>query len=304
MKRFLILLTTLLVPGLAFAEDSKFTRTEDVIYGRKFGMCLTLDVFTPTERPNGQAVIFAESGGWWSSKDNIKPEFYKEFLNRGYVVFAVLHSSQPKFAIPEYVQDMHRAIRFIRHRAKEYKIDPDKLGIVGHSAGGHLALLQAFAPEEGDKTAKDPVDREHSRVAVVAAFAAPTDFLNWGEVGKANMGDPTRPGVFAAFEFPKMMRETLSFDIERDPKKRDEIKRAMSPASRVTSAAPPVLLIYGDKDGNVPPQQTEWLAAKLKAEKVPHEVILKKGAGHSWKELPTKDMGYAADWFAKQTVKK
>ena len=135
MIQLLTIVALLLIPAVASAQKPKYTRTEDVIYGRKWGMCLTLDVFAPKVKPNGLSVVFCVSGGWFSDKKDIRPELYFEFLNRGFTVFAVTHSSNPKFAITEAVGDMHRAIRYIRHHSKDYKIDPEKLGIVGHSAG-------------------------------------------------------------------------------------------------------------------------------------------------------------------------
>src|SRR3954470_18549400 len=78
------------------AAEMPVKRTEDVIYGRKFGTALTLDVFTP-ENQNGAAVIFMVSGGWSSAHEAININFYRAFLDRGYTVFAVVHGSQPRY---------------------------------------------------------------------------------------------------------------------------------------------------------------------------------------------------------------
>src|SRR5262245_27222968 len=121
----------------ASAADEPYTRVEDVIYGRKFGTALTLDVFTPKETANGAGIIWVVSGGWFSSHDFVNAGFISEYLKRGYTVFAVVHGSQPKFTIPEVLEDMHRSVRFIRSRAEHYKIDPNRIGITGASAGGH-----------------------------------------------------------------------------------------------------------------------------------------------------------------------
>ncbi|MCY2965423.1 MAG: alpha/beta hydrolase, partial [Planctomycetota bacterium] len=146
----------------AFAQQAgavEFTRQEDVIYGRKFGTALTLDVFTPKANANGRGLIFCVSGGWFSAHEAINVGFFNEFLKRGYTVFAVVHGSQPKFTIPEILQDQHRAVRFVRHHAKRFGIDPDQIGIYGGSAGGHLSLMQGTAGEKGNPEATDPVDR-------------------------------------------------------------------------------------------------------------------------------------------------
>ena len=135
----LALLTT------GFAQTNVgFTRIEDVIYGRKFGTALTLDVLRPA-KPNGYGVAVMVSGGWFSSHDGVGyvAIAYKPLMDRGYTVFAVVHGSQPKFNVTEIVPDIHRAIRFIRHNAGKYGVNPDKLGITGGSAGGHLSLTMA-----------------------------------------------------------------------------------------------------------------------------------------------------------------
>ena len=106
-----------------FAEEGNGVhRTEDVIYGRKFGMCLTLDVFQPA-RPNRCALLFLVNGGWQSSKATplmvtIRPADYEPFLERGYTVFAIVTSSQPKFTISEIAADVTRAVRFVRANSR------------------------------------------------------------------------------------------------------------------------------------------------------------------------------------------
>src|SRR5262249_46023270 len=137
---FLFALTvTVCAPAVRAADLPEYDRASDVIYGRKYGTALTMDVITPKAKQNGAAVIVVVSGGWFSSHDNIdgaiKLGFGGEFLKRGYTVFAVVHGSQPKFNILEAIDDMHRAVRFIRHNAKNYRIDGDRIGISGGSAG-------------------------------------------------------------------------------------------------------------------------------------------------------------------------
>ena len=119
-------------------DDAKpFDQKVDVVYGRKYGMALTMDVFTPKASANGAAIVSVMSGGWFSSHDWINPGSIDELLKRGYTVFAVVHGSQPRFTIPEVVKDMNRAVRFIRFHAKDFHIDPDRIGILRARAGGH-----------------------------------------------------------------------------------------------------------------------------------------------------------------------
>ena len=104
------------LPACRAGEDGPDTRTADVVYGKKEGVALTMDVFTPKKNANGAAVIWVVSGGWFSSHANINPKNAEPFTKRGYTVFAVVHGSQPRFTIPEILQDMHRATRYIRYR--------------------------------------------------------------------------------------------------------------------------------------------------------------------------------------------
>jgi acetyl esterase/lipase len=188
--------------ALATFAENPFTRTEDVIYGRKFGLNLTLDVFQPA-KPNGIGILWMVSGGFFSAHENIHAKSYQPLLERGYTVFAVVHGSQPKFTIPEIEMDIHRAVRFIRHNAEKFGIDPKRIGISGGSAGGHLSLTLGTQGTKGDAKAGDPVDKASSEVQAVACFYPPTDFLNWSKEGDdgvlvppSNIRPPLDPAVF------------------------------------------------------------------------------------------------------------
>jgi acetyl esterase/lipase len=275
----------------------EFDRTEDVIYGRKFGMALTMDVYVPKAKRNGAGIIFAVSGGWFSAKQTVAPRLYDEFIRRGYVVFAVYHGSQPRFAIPDILEDMHRATRFVRRTARRYGVDPERIGIAGASAGGHLSLMQGCAPRDGNPKAGDPVERESSRVAAVACFFPPTDFLNYGKEGEDAVGGTLR-GYKAPFDFQVLDPATRAFTPVTDPAKRREILKQISPAYHVTPKAPPTLIIHGDADTLVPIQQAELIIQKLKEAKVPCELVVKPKAGHGWPDI-VKDVNRLADWFDK-----
>jgi acetyl esterase/lipase len=299
----LVLVAAVGLAGPLVAQDPNYTRTEDVVYGRKYGTALTLDVFAPKEKANGAGVVFCVSGGWYSDKAMINPVFYREFLDRGYVVFAVLHGSQPKYTIPEVLEDMHRAVRFIRTNAKKYAVDPNRLGISGASAGGHLSLMQGTAFKAADPTAAGPVEQESSRVAVVGCFFPPTDFLNYGKEGEVALGNGTLKNFKAPFDFRELDTETRSFVQITDEKRRLEIGRQISPVYHVTKDSAPALIYHGDADKLVPIQQAELMIAKYKEVGVPCELVVKKGAGHGWLGMD-KDVARIADWFDKYLAKK
>ena len=243
-------------PGLAA------TRTRDVIYGRKFGMALTLDVFTPKSGANGAAVIFVVSGGWVSDNQPLNSAllgpFVSEPVKRGYTVFAVFHGSQPKFTIPEAVADLNRAVRFIRAHASNYGIDPNRIGITGGSAGGHLSLMQGTAGDLGDAKSSDPVERESSRVQAVACLFPPTDFLNYGGQGKYAFGSGELLMAFRpAVDVRELDPKTQRLERTTDEKKQLELAAKISPITHVSADDPPTLIVHGDADKLVPIQQAE-----------------------------------------------
>jgi acetyl esterase/lipase len=293
----------LLVPAAVRAQDApEYTRTRDVIYGRKAGLALTMDVFKPA-RPNGAGIIFVVSGGWFSRPDNINVAYYQPLLKRGYTVFAVVHGSQPKFTIPEILDDIHRAVRFIRYSAKTYGIDGDRLGIMGASAGGHLSLMQGTAGMKDDPKAKDPIDRESSRVQAVCAFFPPTDFLNFGKQGNELIDRQFQPPFTAAVDYHEFDRDKAMYLPVTDKAKLREITKKVSPITHVTAESAPTLLIHGDEDKLVPLQQSEIMLAKLKQAGVPVELIVKKGAGHGWPTIVL-DIDSCIEWFDKYLAKK
>ena len=255
MIRFLRFLVPLLAlcSALRAAEPPPVTRTE-VIYGRKFGTALTFDIVRP-EKPNGYGVLFMVSGGFFSSHEAIdgalRGGLLTPFLERGYTVFAIVHGSQPRFIIPEIEGDVHRAVRFIRAHAAEYGVRPDRFGVTGASAGGHLSLTLGTQGGPGPSDAKDPIDRESSAVQAVACFFPPTDFLNW----RAEGDDAVGVGVLKDFKPAFGPRSDTA-------ESRAVYGREISPIQFIKPEMPPTLIIHGDADKLVPIFQAETFLKK------------------------------------------
>jgi acetyl esterase/lipase len=285
MKRFVLSLLVFVCLSAAPAQTNPdFKRTEDVIYGRKFGMALTLDVFQPAH-PNGVGILLMISGGWFSSHDGINPHFFRALLERGYTVFAVVHGSQPKFTVREVEVDIHRAVRFVRHHAAEYGVDPNRLGITGGSAGGHLSLIMATQGAKGDPQAKDPVDRDSSEVQCVACFFPPTDFLNYSKPGEV------------AFTVPALQPFKIAFGINPDTEEeRQKVGREISPIYSVHSNQPPILILHGDADTLVPIYQSRTFVKRCQEVGAEARLIEEPGKGHGWPGMD-KDVTVLADWF-------
>ena len=287
----------------AFADPRPYTRRHDVIYGHKSGVALTMDVFTPRKEANGAAVVAIVSGGWFSDQATIESPVFSyiidESVKRGYTVFAVCHGSQPLFTVPEAIADVNRAVRYLRYHAREFGIDPERIGVTGGSAGGHLSLMLGVAGDRGNPRSTDAVERTPSRVQAVACFFPPTDFVNYGEKGKLAF---TEDGVLANFrtaiDVRQIDKRTKRLEHISDKEKLEVLYRRVSPLSHVSCSAAPTLIIHGDADKLVPIQQAEVMVEKLKEEGVPAELVVKKGKAHGWSGMD-KDMVTILDWFDK-----
>jgi acetyl esterase/lipase len=208
-------------------------------------------------------------------------------------VFQVVHGSQPKFMLPEIVEDIHRAVRFIRAHASEYGVDPNRLGISGGSAGGHLSLMMGAYGGPGKPDAKDPIDRESSAVQAVACFFPPTDLLNYGETGKSALRILTLKSYWPVFGVSDKTTDEEG----------EKIGRALSPIYGVTEKMPPTFIIHGDADALVPVQQAQRIIAKIEECKVPCKLDVRKGKLHGWAGME-QDIVLFAEWFEHHLTKK
>ncbi len=279
-----LLIAVLLVASVWIYFHPGYERTSGVVYGQRQGKDLTLDVVRPT-RPNGLGVALMVSGGWKSSAGSLRPWMVAPLLRRGYTVFAVYHISQPQATVMEINDDVNRAVRFIRHHAGQYGVDPKRLGVTGGSAGGHLSLMLATRGAPGTNGTTDPVDAESSAVQAVAIFYPVTDLLNLGE-STENLGDGGPPKSFVKGFGPNSTNLAVWKVIGRE----------MSPIYYVSSNLPPTLIYHGDADTLVPLDQSERFQAEARKLGGTVELVVRRGGQHGWLSMVW-DTRQFAIWF-------
>jgi acetyl esterase/lipase len=268
-------------------------RTDGILYGQRQGKPLTLDVIRPS-RPNGLGIALMVSGGWKSGGPGDTPVWLMApLLRRGYTMFAVCHISQPAATVMEIIDDVNRGVRFVRHHAKDYGIDPNRIGVTGGSAGGHLSLMLATRGGPGRPDSPDPSDRESSAVQAVAIFFPVTDLLNLG-ASTENPGDGGPPKSFVkAFGFEKAFgADSTNMPVWK------AIGRESSPIYFVNSNLPPTLIYHGDADSLVPLDQSQRFrdrAAELGCEV---KIVVHPGGKHGWLMMIW-DIRKFAQWFDK-----
>lgn len=266
----LIVLAMLLFGAGWWWFHPEFTVTPGIVYARRNGHDLTLSVVRPAN-PSGAGILVMVSGKWKSDAKKFQPWMAASFLRQGHTLIAVSHLSQPEATIQDIVQDVNRAARFVRHHAKDYGIDSNRLGVFGGSSGGHLSLMLATRGGPGDPNATDPVDRESSAVQAATVFYPVTDLLNLGP-STENLNDGGPPKSFRKSFGPKAA----------DLNEWKIIGRDVSPIFHVTKNLPPIFITHGDADTLVPLEQSTRF--KQRAAELGREVVLtiRPGKKHGW----------------------
>ena len=206
------------------------------------------------------AVLCVHGGGWsGGSKDGIRIDL----AMRGYFVVSVAYRLAGKSIWPAQIEDCKLAVRWIRGNAAKYRVNPSKIGAIGHSAGGHLAACLGTMGKVAGMDGDGPYRGISSEVQAVVDYAGPSDLsLYFHQKAPLNLFGP------AGLGHPEVMEKA-------------------SPIRYVTSDAPPFFIAHGDQDRAVPIEQGAKLAEALKKAGVPVEYVVVKNGGHSLGGLST-----------------
>lgn len=267
----------------------------NVIYGMYSGLALIMDVYYP-EESNGHGVIQISGSGWTrpmgydarvlSHQAHVKNDG-EPLLAAGYTVFAINHRATPRFQFPAQVEDVQRAVRYIRFHAERYGINPYKIGALGGSSGGHLVSMLGVLDGDENRPDQSPVNRVNAKVQCVIARAAPSNFINGQD---ANYFVGVR-------EKERMVEGSLEHRIASEA----------SPITHVTSDDAPILLVHGDADAVVDISQSEVMYAKLKSAGVPSKLLRVEQGGHGFNyggHRPTDIDQTQIAWFDKYLIGK
>jgi acetyl esterase/lipase len=232
-----------------------------------------LDIFLPARTGSGMAlrpaVVYFHGGGWDRGDKATERErnFGNHFAAAGYV-FVSVNYKLGAGAWPQNLLDCKNAVRFVRARAKDYGVDPERIAAMGASAGGHLALLAAYTTDQREFEPAAPYPRVSSRVRAVVEFYGITNLLTRQAV--ADDGTPLgRPHDSRA---PAMLGAKRTENAA--------LWRLASPVTHVKPESPPTFITQGLSDETVDYVQAVELANVLRKHRVPHELLLLEGLGH------------------------
>ncbi len=238
-----------------------------ITFAEAGGETLKLDVARPTTGKGPWPAVVCIHGGGWVSGCRMSMRPWIEYLAvYGYVAVAPTYRLAPRHPFPAAVADVRNCVRWLRRHAKEYNIDPDHIGAMGLSAGGHLSLMLGLASDDDRFGPEDEAETgESARVQAVVNYFGPGNLVprSWSE--------------FA-------VRQYLVPFLGPDAKQREEKARRASPLSYISNDDPPVLTFHGDADSLVPPPQAYELHSRLSQAGLSNELQILHRQDHGWGE--------------------
>jgi acetyl esterase/lipase len=279
MKRTIQVCIAILAIGTATAAPRSVER--NVVFGMYSGLALLMDVYRP-EKPNGAAILCIQGSGWSSpmaydaAPITTRAEITmaaERLVAAGYTAFTINHRAAPRFHFPAQLEDAQRAVRFIRHHAADYGIDPARIGAFGTSSGGHLSQLLGTMAGAGHADDPDPVNRLSARVSAVVTLFAPSDLAL-----QARTSSRTAHIVLMGFEYRDPQSGRLGAGRPGDFENQQYL--AASPINHVSADDAPMLLFHGDQDDVVTIAQSEVMEAALKRAGVAVRFVRVPGGKH------------------------
>ncbi|MFP4105073.1 MAG: alpha/beta hydrolase fold domain-containing protein [Phycisphaerae bacterium] len=223
------------------------------------------DLFVNVYRPVGTngplpAILWICGGGWIGMNRAGAEKLACWMLDRGYVIVSADYRLSDEAIHPAQIADVQAAIRWMRAHAEEFEIDPERIGIWGDSAGGHLAALAATAGDDRTFEPDGPYPEQSQALQAACPIYPPVDLTDWPE------------GIESIREVTGLLGGT--------PADRPDVATDASPVTYISSRTPPHLLIHGDQDKIVPIEQSERMLRALQEAGVEAELIRLPGVGH------------------------
>lgn len=281
----LIALPLFALPLLAQTPAPQFAVVSDVQYCTGAGKPLLMDVFLPKNRIRTPtpAVLWIHGGGWERGDKNGNSGA-QLLANQGFVTASLFYRLSGDSPFPADIEDCKCAIRFLRANATKYGIDPDRIGVAGASAGGHLAELVATADKSAALEGDGGWQNVSSKVQAASAYYGASDFT----VGAMQFQHHTGQVIV------KLFRGT--------EKEKPELYRKASPIVYVSKEDPPLLLVHGEKDDLVPFDQSVQMTDAYRRLGLPVEFIPVQNAGHDFEHVGEAPISPSIETIHQKTI--
>ena len=230
---------------------------QDIVYKQVDSISLKLDIYKPKNlKAATPALIFIHGGGWSKGNKSDYLPYLIDYANKGYVTVTISYRLSGVATFPAAVQDVKCAVQWIKSNAGEYFINPDKIAVIGGSAGGHLAMMLAYS-DDNEFTGECP-DSISCKVQAIVNIYGPTDLTT---------------------EYARNRGECLQF-LKKTYQEAPDIYRTASPRTYISANDPPTLIFHGTIDSLVPVSQSDSLHKWLDHEGVPNEYHKLNGWPH------------------------
>ncbi len=252
----------LLSAGAAYGFQTT-TVQKDVVYSCGADKPLAMDIYSPSQKEGlFPAIIYVHGGGWYSGDKTTGAgqDDIQALVNNGYLVASIDYRLAPKYQFPAQIEDLQCAVRFLRSNAVLYNIDPARIGVFGDSAGGHLAALLGTS-DDSDWPDNSPLPGcQSARVQAVADMFGPMDLTR---------------------HFERQWSLVIEHVFGTSDPESENVRQA-SPVTYITQDDPPFLIIQGDRDEVVAPEQSEILFNKLTSAGIPATLVSVRNSGHEF----------------------
>jgi acetyl esterase/lipase len=254
------------IPASPAAADIQVAR--DITYAVMGGQPQRLDVAWPRGEGPFPLVVLIHGGGWSGGDKSAYHHAMRLLAGQGYAAASVNYrlASAPRNIFPAAVEDVRCAVRWLRSNAATYRIDPQRIAALGHSAGGHLSAMLGTAADVQGLDGACPLRDVSPAVSAVVSLSGPQDIRTAGAL------DPSQRGMVENF-------------LGGRPESRMNVALLASPAVHVDARTPPFLLIHGTADEVVPLRQSRSMRDTLRAAGVPATLIELPGVGHGVDEF-------------------
>ncbi|HEY4195992.1 MAG TPA: alpha/beta hydrolase, partial [Mucilaginibacter sp.] len=249
-----------------------------------------LDIYLPSSTKSSYPVVVWVHGGAWKTNDKYADMSYmvnslKGFIDSGYAVASIDYRWSTTAIFPAQIQDCNQAVEFLYQNAAKYKLDKNRIALIGFSAGGHLASLLGLSNDNEVKDFYPAGKKPHFKIKLVLDFYGPADF-------------PAMKGTDATD--PKSAVSLLLGGLVAD---RGQLAKEASPVTYIDKNDPPFLIVQGEKDESVNPQQSIALSQKLKEAGVKNDIIIVPGAPHYGLMFDAEDIRKKVFWYLAEYLK-
>jgi acetyl esterase/lipase len=251
------------------------------------------DLYLPAATVNDArfpAVVLVHGGGWFSGDKGSQREIATgtTLAENGFAAFSINYvlAAKGRPVWPQNLYDVKTAIRWLRKNADRLHVDPNRIGVMGASAGGHLAAMAAVTGPESGLDPPGPYGEYSCRVQAAIDFYGPIDLTTW-----------------SLKRFPELHPDLAMLPGTRV--KNPEVYKLASPTTHVDKNDPPMLIVHGAADDLVSVGESQRFAEVLKRAGAPHQLVIVAGGGHSFGlQPPQQDLRPVVLDFLEQNLKK